>query len=134
MDRGPETLGHAVLAEFMRQRLFGPHIRRMRTEYARRRQAVVTALAQHCPAVTPLAAPGGLHMVLQLARDANETTVVQAARARGLAVAPLSAYYSGAGEMTGLVIGFATTPTALAADAARRLAASVSAARPRSAA
>ena len=37
MDRGIDTLNQAILAEFMRQGLLSPHVRRMRTEYARRR-------------------------------------------------------------------------------------------------
>ncbi len=127
MDRGPPGLGQAVLAEFMRQRLLGPHIRRMRTEYAKRRQSLLAALAQHCPAVAPFPAPGGLHMVLGLPPGTDAPRVVQAARARGLTVASLAAYYAGSDSMAGLVVGFATTPTALAADAARRLAASISA-------
>ncbi|MCW3475960.1 MocR-like pyridoxine biosynthesis transcription factor PdxR [Limobrevibacterium gyesilva] len=125
MDRGPGTLHQAVMAEFMRQGRLAPHIRRMRTEYAHRRDVLLAALRKHCPAVTPVAAPGGLHLVVHLADDADETAVLHAARARGLAVSPLGAYFNGTPRMKGLVIGFATTPTALAADAARRLAAAI---------
>ena len=124
-DRGPATLYQAVLAEMMRQGLLAPHVRRMRTEYAARRGALLTALAKHCPALTPVAAPGGLHMVATLAAGTDETAVVNACRARGLAVAPLGAYYVGPARLAGLVTGFAGTPPALAADAARRLAAGI---------
>ena len=48
MDRGTDTLNQAILAEFMRQGLLAPHVRRMRTEYARRRAALLAALAQPC--------------------------------------------------------------------------------------
>ena len=58
IDRGPPALTQAVLAEFMAQGRLAPHIRRMRTEYAARRTALLAALARHCPAVQPLAAPG----------------------------------------------------------------------------
>ncbi|MBV9811883.1 MAG: PLP-dependent aminotransferase family protein [Acetobacteraceae bacterium] len=122
MDRGPGTLGQAALAGFMRAGLLAPHIRRMRTEYARRREALLAALRTHCPTLTPLAAPGGLHMVATLPPARDEAAAVRACRARGLAVAPLAAYFSGEPTAKGLVLGFATTPTALAADAARRLA------------
>jgi GntR family transcriptional regulator/MocR family aminotransferase len=93
----------------------------MRTEYARRRAALLAALAQHCPGLTPLAAPGGLHLVATLPDAADEAAVVAAARARDLAVAPLAAYFSGAPRLKGLVLGFAGMPIALAGDAARRL-------------
>ena len=49
LDRGSDAIGQAVLAEFMRQGLLAPHIRRMRTEYAHRRAAVLGALERHAP-------------------------------------------------------------------------------------
>ena len=66
MDRGIDTLSQAILAEFMRQGLLAPHIRRMRTEYARRRAALLAAIARHARPSTPIAGPGGLHMVGRL--------------------------------------------------------------------
>jgi GntR family transcriptional regulator/MocR family aminotransferase len=121
MDRGSDTLNQAILAEFMRQGLLAPHIRRMRTEYARRRSALLTAIARHAPSVAPIPAPGGLHMVARLPDGVDEPVVVQACRSRGLAVSPLGAYYTGIPRMAGLVMGFAGTPEALAADTSRRL-------------
>ena len=121
MDRGIDTLNQAILAEFMRQGLLSPHVRRMRTEYARRRVALLAAIARHAPSIAPIPAPGGLHMVGRLSDGMDEAAAVQACRARGLAVSPLGAYYAGPPRMTGLVMGFAGTPTALATDTARRL-------------
>ncbi len=121
-DRGPGTLTQAVLAEFMRQGRLAPHVRRMRTEYARRRAALLGALAKYCPDVQPVAAPGGLHLVVRLDDAADEAAVLNAARARGLAASPLAAYFSGPPRLKGLVLGFATVPVPRAADAARRLA------------
>ena len=115
MDRGIDTLNQAILAEFMRQGLLAPHVRRMRTEYARRRAALLAAIAQHAPSIAPIPAPGGLHMVGRLPDGIDEAAAVQACRARGLAVSPLAAYYAGAPRMAGLVMGFAGTP-----DRARR--------------
>jgi GntR family transcriptional regulator/MocR family aminotransferase len=120
-DRGTDAFTQATLAEFMRQGLLASHIRRMRTEYARRRDALLEAMRQHLTRATPLAAPGGLHMVLQLPDGTDEAAVVRAGAARDLAIAPLHAYYVGAPRMAGLVIGFAATPTALANDVAKRL-------------
>jgi GntR family transcriptional regulator/MocR family aminotransferase len=125
LDRGTDTLTQAVLAEFMSQGLLAPHIRRMRTEYARRRAAVLGALARHAPALMAIPAPGGLHMVARLPDGLDEAAVVRACRARGLAVAPLRAYYAGPPRMSGIVFGFSGTPVPLAADAARRLGAAL---------
>ena len=128
MDRGTDTLNQATLAEFMREGLLAPHIRRMRTEYARRRAALLVAIARHAPAASPIPAPGGLHMVTRLPDTVDEAAAVQACRSRGLSVSPLKAYYAGPPRMTGLVMGFAGTPEALAADTARRLEAALRAA------
>ena len=60
-------------------------------------------------------------MVARLPDTADEAAATQACRAAGLAVAPLRAYYTGLPTMKGLVMGFAATPTAMAADCARRM-------------
>jgi GntR family transcriptional regulator/MocR family aminotransferase len=119
-DRGTDAFTQATLAEFMRQGLLSPHIRKMRTEYARRRIALLEAMERFVRHATALAAPGGLHMVAQLPDDMDEDAAVRACRTRDLAVSPLRAYYPGKPRMTGLVIGFAATPTAMANEVARR--------------
>ena len=87
--------------------------------------------AQHCPRIhADRGAEGELHLVARLPDTADEASVLRAARARGLAVSPLAAYFSGTPRLRGLVMGFATTPTALAAECARRLAAAVNPATP----
>jgi GntR family transcriptional regulator/MocR family aminotransferase len=129
MDRGIDTLNQAILADFMHQGLLAPHIRRVRTEYARRRSALLAAIGRYAPSIDPIAAPGGLHMVGRLPEGTEETAAVQACHGRGLAVSPLGAYYAGTPRMSGLVMGFAGTPEALAADTARRLEAALRAAR-----
>jgi GntR family transcriptional regulator / MocR family aminotransferase len=127
-DRGTDGFTQATLAEFMRQGLLAPHIRRMRTEYAHRRTALLEAMDRVVRHATPLAAPGGLHMVARLADGVDENAAVRACRTRELAVSPLRAYYSGTPRMNGLVIGFAATPTAMANEAAKRLEAALTAA------
>jgi GntR family transcriptional regulator/MocR family aminotransferase len=120
-DRGIDGFTQATLAEFMRAGLLAPHIRRMRTEYARRRTALLEAIARTVRHGEALAAPGGLHMVLHLHDDADEAAAARACRSRDLAVAPLAAYFAGPPRMKGLVVGFAATPTAMAGEVARRL-------------
>lgn len=124
-DRGIATLAQAVLADFITSGQLASHIRRMRTEYAARRAALLAALAQYCPAVTPLAAPGGLHLALRLPDNTDERAILAAARPRGLSLSPLAAYYQHRPAFPGLVCGFAATPRARASEAARALAASV---------
>jgi DNA-binding transcriptional MocR family regulator len=66
-------------------------------------------------------------MVGRLSDEIDEAAAVRACRARGLAVSPLAAYFAGPPRMAGLVMGFAGTPTALSAHAARRLEAALQA-------
>jgi GntR family transcriptional regulator/MocR family aminotransferase len=120
-DRGSDAFTQATLAEFMRQGLLAPHIRRMRTEYGKRRAAVLAAMERHVSCAEGVAVPGGLHMVARLPDGGDEAGAVQACRAAGLSVAPLRAYFSGVPRMCGLVMGFATTPVSMAGDCARRM-------------
>jgi GntR family transcriptional regulator/MocR family aminotransferase len=120
-DRGTDAFTQATLAEFMRLGLLSPHIRKLRTEYARRRAALLDAMARHVRCATPIAAPGGLHMVARLPDTIDEAAAVHACRVRELAVSPLRAYYPETPRMRGLVIGFAATPTAMAGEVAKRL-------------
>jgi GntR family transcriptional regulator/MocR family aminotransferase len=133
-DRGTDAFTQATLAEFMRQGLLSPHIRKMRTQYARRREALLGAMERLVHHATARAAPGGLHMVAQLPDDMDENAAVRACHARELAIAPLRIYYPGTPQMKGLVIGFAATPTAMANEVARRLEAALTSAAGRAAA
>jgi GntR family transcriptional regulator / MocR family aminotransferase len=126
-DRGTDAFTQATLAEFMRQGLLAPHVRRVRTEYAHRRDALLEAMRRFVTQGMPLAAPGGLHMVVRLPDDTDEGAVVRACAARDLTVAPLRAYYAGTPRMAGLVIGFAATPVAMAGEVAKRLEAALAA-------
>ncbi|MDE2333298.1 MAG: hypothetical protein KGK10_02015, partial [Rhodospirillales bacterium] len=75
----------------------------------------------HAPEIEPIAAPGGLHMVLRLPHGLDELTVANAARARGLGVVPLGGYFLGPPRFRGLVAGFADVPVARAAEVARAM-------------
>jgi GntR family transcriptional regulator/MocR family aminotransferase len=120
-DRGTDAFTQATLAEFMRLGLLSPHIRKMRTEYGRRRSALLEAMARVVRHAAAITAPGGLHMVARLADGFDEAAAVRACRARELAVSPLRAYFAGAPRLSGLVIGFAATPLPMAGEVARRL-------------
>ena len=61
-------------------------------------------------------------MPVLLPEDSDEGSVVQAAHRLGVGVAAGAAYRLGPAPGPSLVIGFASTPTALASHAARALA------------
>ena len=85
------------------------HIRRMRHEYARRREAMTAVLgggdAEGAgPAGRLLGEEAGMHMVLRTGRDAEE--IAGAAWERGVAVATLARYFAGPVTVNGLVLGY----------------------------
>ena len=92
------------------------HVRRMRHEYARRRavmsgelSGVVSGLASWPARLTGDTA--GMHMVLELPRDAT-AAVVAAARARGVEVVTMERYFAGPPSRHGLVLGYGATDLA----------------------
>ncbi len=125
LDRGPPAAVQATLATFMQAGRLASHVRRARTEIARRRSALLAALARHAPGIEPVAAPGGLHMVLRVPDAVDELAVANAARARGLGVVPLGGYFLGPARFRGLVAGFADVPVPRAAEVARAMGAAL---------
>jgi GntR family transcriptional regulator/MocR family aminotransferase len=83
------------------------HIRRMRREYARRRDAIVSILGDPAVPARLLGDTAGLHVVLELDRG-REDRVAAAARERGVAVHTLRRYCAAPADvpMQGLVLGY----------------------------
>jgi DNA-binding transcriptional MocR family regulator len=106
-------------------------LRRMRTEYGARLEALVDAATRHCRgALTLRPVATGLHAVADL-EDADDRVVFDEARERGVEAMPLSAY-SFDGRMPrphALVLGFAAVRPELMDAAMQRLGAAIEAAR-----
>jgi GntR family transcriptional regulator / MocR family aminotransferase len=79
------------------------HVRRMRHEYARRR-AVLTATFGDQALGRLLGDDAGMHMVLEVGRDAGK--IAAEARERGVAVATLDRYFTGPVTANALVLGY----------------------------
>jgi GntR family transcriptional regulator/MocR family aminotransferase len=100
-DRTPVVPQEAVRLLLARGDL-DRHVRRMRAEYARRRAVTVAALSG-----LPLwGDTAGLHVVVELAQEAEERVAAQAAE-RGVLLDSLTRHYAGEPTMHGLVIGYA---------------------------
>jgi GntR family transcriptional regulator/MocR family aminotransferase len=83
------------------------HLRRNRARYRSRRDALVAALGAYAPQVRVRGIAAGLHVVAQLPPQAEEATVVAAARSRSVGVYPMSDYRFGAGTRpAALVLGY----------------------------
>jgi GntR family transcriptional regulator/MocR family aminotransferase len=79
----------------------------MRTIYAGKRDALLTALNEHAPDVRLTGLAAGFHAVAQLAPGASETAIVEAPQARGVGIYGMSANRSTRSpEPPQLVLGF----------------------------
>ena len=129
-DQHPPVLDQAVLADFIGEGHFGRHLRRMRVAYRERLEALNAAAERFCGEtlrVRPTRT--GLHAVADL-EGVDAASVCREAAARGVEVAPLSAYFAGsAGRVNGLVLGFAAVRPDAARRGMERLAAAIEAAR-----
>ena len=118
-DRASEAAQRALLALIETGDL-DRHIRRMRREYARRRDAIVSALGDPAVPATLLGDTAGLHVVLKLHRGSADT-VVAAARERGVGVYTMRRYFAGHPGADCLVLGYGGLPLSQVAAAARVL-------------
>jgi GntR family transcriptional regulator/MocR family aminotransferase len=111
----------AVLADFMDGGHFNAHLRRMRSLYHERRDALVAACARLLPESAVLgAATSGMNVALQLPLRLADTAAAARAAAVGLRVQPLSRYASGSPRHNGLLLGYtALTARQITAGVAR---------------
>jgi GntR family transcriptional regulator/MocR family aminotransferase len=125
-DRGSPGLDQLALAALIESGRYDRHLRRVRSEYAARRETLVEALTRHAPdlAVTGLAA--GFHAVLHLPPGAGEARVadsgvvearvvearvVEAAAGRGVGLYGMAGLrHRSQGAPPQLILGFGNTP------------------------
>ncbi|MBX7213391.1 MAG: PLP-dependent aminotransferase family protein [Thermoflexales bacterium] len=120
-DRHVNTLEQAALADFIQEGHFDQHLRRMRTLYLERQEALLD-IAQHLWAGLIEMQPGhaGLHVVGRLEPGCDAQHIARQAAAQGVTVIPLSAFASRPLSRDGLALGYAAyTPRDLRKAAAR---------------
>jgi GntR family transcriptional regulator / MocR family aminotransferase len=106
-DRGSPTLEQLALAALIESGRYDRHLRRMRAEYAARRDTLVDALAERAPEVGLRGLAAGFHAVAQLADGADEAAIVSEARSRSVGLYGMSSYRpSGLSGPPQLVLGF----------------------------
>ena len=132
-DQHPPVLDQAVLADFILEGHFTRHLRRMRTAYRERLEAMAAALERHCGGALRLRpVRTGLHAIAHL-NGVSATRVTREAAARGVEVAPVAAYCANpARALNSLVLGFAAVRPDVLREGARALAAAIEIARRRS--
>lgn len=108
IDRHSPLLEQAVLADFISEGHFARHIRRMRTMYASRQQALVEAAAKHWKDILHVpASDAGLHLIGHLCEGVSPDTVILAAQQAGIEMTPTSFFYQDAVSSTSFILGYA---------------------------
>jgi GntR family transcriptional regulator/MocR family aminotransferase len=122
-DRHSPTLEQAVLADFLAEGHFARHVRRMRTLYAERRDALLDAARGSLDGLLELGpCDAGMHTVGWLPPGVDDRAVGAALLARGIEAVPLSRYCTEPPSRGGLLLGFAAFSPATLRDAVPRLA------------
>ncbi len=84
---GASTFEQRVVATFMREGYFARHLKRMRTLYAARRQALADALsAVFGDRLAVDLEPGGMHLVARVGGSVRDTDLARRAQAAGFAI------------------------------------------------
>lgn len=91
-DRGSPSLDQLALATLIESGRYDRHLRQMRAEYARRRQALAEALHRHAPGVELTGLTAGFHAVAHLPASAREQQVISQARQRLIGLYGMSRY------------------------------------------
>ena len=109
-DYHTPTFEQEVLADFIAEGHFERHLRRSRAGNARRRAALLAAIADHFGDAAEVSGENaGVHLVLWLKNTpaARLTRIVDAAAARGLGIYPVAPYYMNRPRRSGLLLGYA---------------------------
>jgi GntR family transcriptional regulator / MocR family aminotransferase len=106
-DGGSEVIGQLALRDFIARGELDRHVRRMRTHYQRRREAMMGALARWLPqarVASPSAA--GLFELVELPAGTDEPLLLREAAARGVGMEGLSWHRFAPGGPPGLLLGY----------------------------
>jgi GntR family transcriptional regulator/MocR family aminotransferase len=111
------TLYQRALADFLKSGHFARHLRRMRSAYLERRDALLRGLDRHCGDLVQVHnADAGLHVTALLRAGLDDQDVAARLGRRGIATTSLSNGYVGPIRRQGLMLGFGcATPQRLLA-------------------
>jgi GntR family transcriptional regulator / MocR family aminotransferase len=123
-DRGSPILEQLAFADFLERGEFDRHLRRMRPIYRRRRDALLSALKREVPALRPVGASAGLHVLAWLPAGMRESAVIEAAANKGVGVYGVEKHWMSGGP-SGLLFGYAGLSEPVIAEGVELLAAAL---------
>lgn len=127
-DHGSPVIEQEALAELLRSGSFERHLRRARTLYGRRRQALIDALGRHLgERASFLDSRAGLHLLVRIADLPGRRfpALRRAAAERGVRIYPGSVCYSTPPEHCELLLGFTRVSEEQIDEGVARLAAAL---------
>jgi GntR family transcriptional regulator / MocR family aminotransferase len=120
-DLGTPVVEQLALADFLERGQLDRHLRRTRSVYRARRDALVAALERLLPDCAPAGVAAGLHLVVHLPAGTDEQAVLAAARSRGVGLSGISEHRIEPGPPA-LLLGYGRLPEPAVEPAVRRLA------------
>jgi GntR family transcriptional regulator/MocR family aminotransferase len=129
-DQHPPVLDQAVLADFIGEGHFARHLRRMRTAYGERLEALADAAVRYCgDALRLRPVRTGMHAVADL-HEADAVRVSSEAASRGVETVPVATYFARRGRVpNSLILGFASARPETLRSGMEQLAAAIEASR-----
>ena len=101
----------AALSDFIRSGAYARHIRKMRRNYAAKRQLLLShANRMMSDILDPVDEGNGLQTTWRLCKGTDDVEIARAALSEGISVTPLSLHYFKDEPVPGLMIGYASTP------------------------
>lgn len=109
--REPSYVIQSALADFIRDGHFSAHIRKMRREYQRRRDTLITLFAQAFNGRVQLkGTSAGLHLLVQLPEGTDDLAIEKQANQYGIAVRSIKHFdYHHRLKLSALILGFGHT-------------------------
>jgi GntR family transcriptional regulator/MocR family aminotransferase len=122
-DRQTPTLEQLALADFISEGHLERHLRRMRTLYDKRRQALVRSLNQHFEDRLEIVGENaGMHVMVRLQTGLSDEEVVHRAAQVGVGLVSSQIYYLGESSSGEFVLGYAGLSERRIQEGIRRLA------------
>jgi len=127
ITRHAPAVEQVVLAEFIEQGHLTRHVRKMRSAYQERRDALIASAKKHAPRLLTIPSPaGGTHVIAEVKTRHTDVRVAQRAAEFGVECRPLSAYFLHPGGKQGLVLGYGGFSPAAIDRSMRRLVEAIS--------
>jgi GntR family transcriptional regulator/MocR family aminotransferase len=107
VDRGAPTLTQAAVADFISEGHFERHLRRLRTEYGRRRKTLVEAIEKNLgDKVSYSTVDAGLHVMLYIPQEIDESALVGEASKSGVGIYAGAPYHLDPQLRPSILLGF----------------------------